>query len=311
MDTPLTNETALARGEEFIDTMPRWRGRGIVIVAGGVRYFTNAWVCVNMLRRWGCRLPVEFWHLGPGEMDENMKSLVQPLGVTCIDALELRKKRPARILRGWEAKPYAVLHTQFREVMLIDADNVPTRDPEYLFDTPEFVRTGAIFWPDRGRLQREHPIWELCGIAYRDEPEFESGQMVIDKQRCWSALRLTMWYNEHSDFFYRHIHGDKETFHLAWRKLGLDYAMPGRGVCDLHGNLCQHDFDSYRIFQHRGSNKWDLGGTNPSVPGFLYEPECLEYVEQLRRAWDGKIRTEPPPVSEPPPAREEEAVAQP
>src|SRR5206468_3920334 len=42
-------------------------GRGIVICGGGMKYFTNAWVCIKMLRRLGCRLPIQFWFLGRGE----------------------------------------------------------------------------------------------------------------------------------------------------------------------------------------------------------------------------------------------------
>ena len=288
---------ALSEAEKFIDTLPRWRGRGIVIVAGGARYFTNAWVCLSMLRRWHCRLPVELWHLGPHEMDGRMKELVARFDVTCVDGLAVRERHPARILNGWELKAYAILHSRFQEVLLLDADNMPLRDPEYLFEVPQYLRTGAIFWPDRGRLGRDRAIWKLCGVPFHDEPEFETGQIVVEKARCMAALRLAMWYNEHSDFFYQHIHGDKETFHLAWRKLGADYAMPSKGVCDLDGNMCQHDFDGHRIFQHRGNHKWSLR-EDSHVAGFLYEPECREYLEELRAAWDGKIAPVPlPPVA--------------
>ena len=40
-------------------------------------------------------------------------------------------------------------------------------------------------------------------MPYRDEPEFESGQIVLDKKRCFSALSLAMWFNEYSDFWYQ------------------------------------------------------------------------------------------------------------
>ena len=293
----LSEENALSEAERFIGTLPQWRGRGIVIVAGGVKYFTNAWVCLSMLRRWRCQLPIELWHLGPPEMDATMKVLASRFDVTFVDALEVRHRHPARILNGWELKPYAMLHSRFREVLLLDADNMPLVDPEFLFETPQYQRTGAIFWPDRGRMERERAIWKLCGVPFHDEPEFETGQVVLDKQRCEAALRLTMWYNEHSDFFYQHVHGDKETFHMAWRKLGFDYAMPNKGVCDLEGNMCQHDFDDRRIFQHRGTHKWKLQG-NERVEDFRYEPECLEYLAELGKEWDGQIRpTAPPPAT--------------
>ena len=283
-DAPVTFETSEARMDAFIRTMGKcpvtYAGRGIVICGGGEKYFTCAWVCINMLRRMGCRLPVQLWHLGPKEMDGKAAALAG-LGVECVDALEVRKEHPARILNGWEIKAYAMLHSPFQEVLLLDADNVPLVNPEFLFDTPEYVETGAIFWPDLGRLAKDRPIWALCGVAYRDEPEFESGQIVVDKGRCWREMRLAMWMNEHSDFYYSHIHGDKETFHMAWRKTGRAYTMPAR-LHEIEGTLCQHDFTGRRIFQHRNCVKWNLFAENRRVQGFVFEDECLAYLDDLR-----------------------------
>jgi len=273
--------TAAAR---LASPIPCCSGRGVVICGGGIRYFPCAWVCINMLRRVGCKLPVELWYLGPSEMNDQMKSLVATLGVRCVDAYDMRRSRPARILNGWELKPYAIIHSAFAEVIALDADNVPLVDPSFLFDAPEYTRYGAIFWPDYGRLEESRPIWKLTGIPYRDEPEFESGQIVIDKGRCWKPLQLTMWMNEHSDFWYRHIHGDKETFHLCWRKLNQNYAMPSYGIHSLFATMCQHDFHGRRIFQHRNCAKWSIGLNRP-IDGFQDEKVCLRFLGELRRHW--------------------------
>ena len=258
--------------------------RGIVICAGGIRYFTCAWVCINMLRKMGCTLPIELWHLGPREINDGMRELLSPLDVRCVDAYTVRERRPVRILNGWELKPYAILYSNFSEVIALDADNVPLIDPAFLFETPQYAESGAIFWPDFGRLAESRSIWKLAGVAFRDEPEFESGQIVIDKRRCWKPLHLTMWMNEHSDFWYRHIHGDKETFHICWRKLGQNYAMPSRGIHALSATMCQHDFHGHRIFQHRNMAKWTIG-ENRRIPGFQEEEVCLGFLAELRRHW--------------------------
>lgn len=197
------------------------------------------------------------------------------------------RKSWSRSLNGWELKPYAVQRSRFREVILLDADNFPLVDPSFLFDTPQYREHGAIFWPDRGRMEASRDIWRLTGVGYRDEPEFETGQVVLDKRRCWRPLALTMWMNEHSDFWYRRMYGDKETFHLAWRKLGVECAMPEKGVVELPGVMCQHDFAGRRIFQHRGEAKWTLDGPNPRVPGFLSEDLALEFLDELRHRWSG------------------------
>lgn len=105
--------------------------------------------------------------------------------------------------RGWELKSYAILHCPFKDVILLDADNVPLVDPAVLLSCAEYHATGAIFWPDLGNLGRDNPIWQICRVRYRDEPAWETGQIVIDKQRCWKALHLTQHLNDRSDFYYR------------------------------------------------------------------------------------------------------------
>lgn len=292
---PLTLHNAGTVCERFIATIPaypdRYRGRGIVICGGGAKYFTNAWVCINMLRRFGCSLPIQLWYLGKKEMDDHMKALVVPFGVECIDAHAVRKEFPARMLGGWQLKPYAILHSPFREVLLLDADNVAVRNPEFLFDTRQFKTSGAIFWPDyyHGDDNKARAIWRSCGLREPEEREFETGQIIVDKQHCWPALRLCMWFNENSDFYYHYLYGDKETFRLAFRKLKKDYSMIQKPIHPLDGTMCQHDFGGRRLFQHRNTDKWDLFLPNKQVKGFWFEKECRDCVADLRRAWDGRI----------------------
>ncbi len=290
---PLNLHSARPALEQAVQslTMPRVKhhGRGIVICAGGAKLFVNAWVGINMLRQQNCRLPIQLWYLGAPEMDASMKALLQPFDVECIDALKVRRRAPVRVLGGWQLKPYAILHAPFREVLLLDADNVPVVNPEFLFDTPEFRRTGAIFWPDFGQLEKSQIIWDNCGLARPPEPEFESGQIAVDKARCGRALRLSLWFNEHSDFYYRHLYGDKETFHLAFCKLQQSYSLVPHPIHALEGTMCQHDFTGRRIFQHRNTDKWDLLGRNQVVPDFRGEAECRAALQRLKERWDGGL----------------------
>ena len=76
-----------------------------------------------------------------------MRNLLEDLDVQTVDALEVGKRYTVTRLGGWELKAYALLHSRFREVLLLDADNVPVRNPEYLFDTPDYTAAGTLFWP--------------------------------------------------------------------------------------------------------------------------------------------------------------------
>jgi hypothetical protein len=292
-DQPLTLQNARIACAQFIRALPaypgHYRGRGIVICAGGVKYFTGAWVCINLLRRVGCRLPIQLWHLGRAEMDEPMKALVAPLGVETVDATLLQRRHPVRRQGGWELKPYALLHCPFREVLLLDADNVPVVNPNCLFATPQFRETGAIFWPDYGQFEKTKVIWDCFGLPRPKGPEFESGQIVVDKRRCWKALNLSLWFNCNSDFFYQYLHGDKETFHLAFRLLNQSFSLVDTPIHPLEGTMCQHDFHGNRVFQHRNTDKWNLCLGNKPVPGFRFEKECFESLARLREIWDGRM----------------------
>jgi ADP-heptose:LPS heptosyltransferase len=303
---PLNLHSAGMACDRFISEIPPAPGwpteRGIVICGGGRKYFTPAWVCIRMLRYLGCRLPIQVWHLGRKEMDDSLRALLQPLNVECIDALAMRRQYPARILRGWESKAYAILHSPFREVLLLDADNVPVLNPEFLFDAAPFRKTGAVFWPDyvTPRSRETRSIWRSCGLKTPAESTFETGQILVDKRRCWAALRLSLWFNENSDFYYQYVHGDTETFHLAFRKLEQAYHLVRHPVHGLDATMCQHDFEGRRLFQHRNLDKWNLELRNRRVPDFWYENECRRFVRELRRR-RGDASAEPQPGR--PPAR--------
>jgi ADP-heptose:LPS heptosyltransferase len=291
---PLTLHNAGTECDRFVRNIPPMpefpRPRGIVICGGGIRYFVNAWICIQMLRRLDCRLPIQLWYLGPRELDGRMQALLADRGVETVDAARLRRKVPARILDGWALKSYALLNSPFREVLFLDADNVPIVNPEFVFHTAEFAASGALFWPDTSEGVTTNPaIWRSCGLRMPGEPEFESGQMVFDKLRCWRALSLARWFNDQADFYFQHMHGDKETFHLAFRKLKQPYHLVPHPMTVVSGVLCQHDFNGRRIFQHRSRDKWDFKKESP-MKDLPFEAECHQYLAELRGLWDGTIQ---------------------
>ncbi|MCX6927631.1 MAG: hypothetical protein NT154_31145, partial [Verrucomicrobia bacterium] len=290
-DERLNRFTARPTADAFVARIPptskALRGRGIILCGGGLRYFPGVWITLNMLRRLGCTLPVEIWHLGRRECEPRMRDLTAPLGAKWVDAEELRKRHPARRLGGWELKAYALLHCPFKEVLLLDADNVPVVNPEFLFETPEFERTGAILWPDQSRSGPAGAYWDVFGVTPREGSEVESGQVVLDKVRCWKPLNLCWWYNDHSDFYYEFSDGDKRTFPMAFYKLGHPFAMPP-GPQKIKVGLCQYDFNGRRVFQHRKFDKWNLFRCNQRDREFLLQEVCFAWLEGIRHNWDRK-----------------------
>lgn len=270
----------------------KYEGRGIVIGAGGEKFFTCAIAAVGCLRAVGCQLPVEFWYLGRSEFDPTMQAVANALGIRCVDA---RAIEPApRILNGWELKPFSVIHSAFEQVLYLDADCMAAANPERLFDLPQFAEHGAIFWPDlppnpKNRKEWIPPdVYDRMGMPRRNEPDFESGQFMVDKRRCWNELRLTMHLNEFSDYWYKHVFGDKSTYHLAWRKLGSDYAMPSKPADWSYPVIYQYDFDGKLMFQHACRGKNELQAAKP-IRQLKQHETAVKAVEEMRQRWAGKI----------------------
>ena len=184
----LTLENAVEKANLYLETVEpypdKYQGKGIVICAGGVKYLTCAWVCINMLRKHGCQLPIQVWYLGEDEGDTNWIELVKELGVECHDALAGQENSnyshnsgPEYHSRhaGWASKSHAIINCPFEEVLFLDADNMPVVDPTFLFDTKEYRETGAIFWSDGRPTPPESTAWQAFGVEYQDDQEQESG----------------------------------------------------------------------------------------------------------------------------------------
>lgn len=281
---------------EYIGTIEafdseRFAGRGVVICGGG-RYLASAYVTVRALRHVGCRLPIELWYFGSrAEFDSRAAAIFEPLGVTPIDADEVQKRHPFRCLNSFEIKPFATFHSRFEEVLFLDADCYPCRNPELLFNCPQYLQYGATFWPDLAHTAT-WLNWAAFRVASDGRPPIESGQYLINKRRCWTALNLTLWYNDHSDFTYRHTYGDKELWHVAFARLAQTFVMYQDRPLWAHPAFVHLGPDGQPIFIHRVQGKFVLGAhafysiqrqvRNDLLP---LEAECFQWLSELATAW--------------------------
>lgn len=303
--------------EEAIASTPpypeqRYAGRGIVISVNAKPghssgkyleqgYFPGAWCGVKELRRRGCTLPITFTYMGPLEWDPALTRLMQPLGVECIDLRACEARDPMRILAGWESKVYGMFHAPYEETLYLDADNIPLIDPTFLFDCSQYRYYGSVFWPDVPPYDRAEwlpeCVWRNVGLAYRDEVDFETGQFLVNMRRCWREMWLTRHLNEHSEYYYKFVFGDKSTFHLAWARLGSNWAIPRQGPGGNQASLIQHDFQGRQLFQHCTRNKPTLNGF-PSPGSLIPRAECEAHLAELRSLWSGRLWQHDDPTPE-------------
>lgn len=259
---------ALKQTAENLPAYPsnKYKGYGVVIPAGG-RLLESAYVTIRILRFVGCTLPIELWHLPDERLEDWHREALQGLGVSVINAGDVQREHPWRRIGGWELKVYAVMHSRFEHVLLLDADCYPIRDPACLFNSAEYRKHGAIFWPDKKDFDLTREQCEILGIPYFDEPDIESGEFFIDKRRRWRELSLTHWINQHSDYYYKVVFGDKSTHHIAYRFLGTEYAMPPSRWEYARPAMIQKDFTGNPLFIHRSEGKMILGDESGPVFG--------------------------------------------
>jgi hypothetical protein len=273
-------------------------GRGIVIVGGGAKYGPGTWALVNVLRKTlGVKTPIEVWHLGPAEMSDAERAAYEGLGVVCVDALEVQKQHPHKLIasdddeltvlqkvsRGWSLKPYAIAHSAFKEVIFMDSDVVPVSDPTCMFLADEYVDSGAVFWLDNDgayAIEIEKCFWETAGVTDGPRTGLESGQIVIDKSRCWKQLMIANWITERGDDFCEWLYGDKDAFLTAWLMTGMPFSTPDGSRLEFETRTFRHnDFSGDVLFQHSTGRKFVLG-ENKAIPGFVHESECLGFLKE-------------------------------
>ena len=189
-------------------------GRGVVIVGGSGKFRTPFWVALHALRRTGCTLPVELW-FPEGELPTcSDKKILRDLGatvrsfnefnnndrITLDDGSRVRNRKLS--LSRFMFKSFALMFSSFSEILMIDADNVPIKNPEFLFSSEMYVEHGAIFWQDYWLQSSAPETYVIFGNATRMTNTHESGQMVVNKEKHWNALWLNLYMNSFNNFFY-------------------------------------------------------------------------------------------------------------
>lgn len=197
-------------------------------------------------------IPIELYYYGDSDLPSKYRDYLTTAhrNVRCIDLESLGLFDPdlTQLARqGFAIKPFAMLATNFTEVILADADAVLLEDPDHFFEEPGYLDTGTLFFHDRDHQRKgadyvvnefmtnqlslrgpsprlaSSEFWKKKGIF-----EQESGIVVLDKRKTdvFAALLFTCWQNMgeiRKKTTYRVFWGDKETFWLAFEFSSFPY----------------------------------------------------------------------------------------
>ncbi|KAI8807467.1 mannosyltransferase putative-domain-containing protein [Cladochytrium replicatum] len=225
IDDVLRAQGVISISDSYLRSTPNFpRNRGLVVTTSHVQQLTYLTAQIELLRSQGCKLPIEVWGF-PHEMNDDMMQSISNLarpGMPVILRLA-DEKLPWPISRGrtdgYHIKAVAILNSAFWEVLYLDVDVMPMKNPDELFDSGEYIKYGTIFWVDYWKTHPYSPVWRWLGLPCTDEWEQESGILVLDRARAWNALRL-LWYFERDDDirrFHDFLHGDKDVFRFSWK----------------------------------------------------------------------------------------------
>jgi alpha 1,2-mannosyltransferase len=206
---------SLAPSYERVESL--FHGRGIVI-SGGAFQLHLAYACIKMLRESGCTLPIDLW-VSSGRNETLSTTHVQLLAELDVQVYDTdlvantfqemtRQMHP----ESPRTKPYilkqiGLLSARCEECLMLDADNIPVRDPTFLFETDEYITSGHLLWPDFWHM-RSGPaaIREIFDLpqghgSLPDTRSVESGQMVVHKGKAWHSLLLSVFMQVQTMFY--------------------------------------------------------------------------------------------------------------
>lgn len=207
--------------------------RGIVICAGS-RNKIFAFHLIRILRDvLHSKLPIEVAYGGDGDLPFADRRIFMALGhdIRLVNLIDHFDESIVSLQDGGYAmKPFAMLASRFRKVIMADADTIFLRAPDQIFETdPGLVDTGTMFWHDRavslgsiaryqwveGLLAGQEPSPTLSQTLFwkdRLGENQDSAVVCMDKgrPRVYTSLLFSVWMNLKNvrhEVTYEHVYG--------------------------------------------------------------------------------------------------------
>ena len=268
--------------------------KGIVICTGN-KHFRLTLVALSALATIENELPIEVVYSTSNDLSlENRQELEKSFPKIRLVDLSLTSFNDSHLeLRGWEIKPFSVLASQFRHVLLMDADVLFLEKPSILFENPYYLKTGTLFFYDRPNLAEDTTQWIKTllvdnnnhSIPHRTQ---ESGVVVIDKARVLTGLLSTCKLNDHQErekVTYQRLLGDKDTWWLGFHIIQMPYSfiptltasigqiMSRGSKSEVCGHILHLDENSRPIWWNGGTFRNRYVDTTQllRIEGWLYE----------------------------------------
>jgi len=298
----------------FARRLPFDRGTAGIVTTAGPGNFGMVLTMLIMVRQAGSQLPVEI-------VLDASKPWIDSM---CADQIpRLYKARCVYIEDAWarlaidppppKFKPFqwkviAMVASSFQNVLFMDADMLPMRNPDPIIwsGSQPFTSTGLITFADFWASTGSKLFYAIAGDVevppLTARATSESGVIVLDKARHADTLLLAAYYNYYGpEYYYKLLsqngagEGDKETYlhaaivleELAKRKEGAyeppmewtQYAAEGvkKGYWDVKSLPKVH----YRPYSKQG---WFGKQTDTSMGMFMLQMDPMENYRAVMEA---------------------------
>lgn len=225
-------------------------GKGIVMIGGG-SFMGTALTAIRALRETGSTLPLQLMLTTNEEYDRDVCEILLPkLNAKCMVMEDIVGSETFKSmdLQKYELKVLGLFLSTFEEVLLLDADNLAVKNPDYILESQPYNEFGYIIWPDFWRQTISPKFYDIAGVRIgepvrkdgvppedpnpvREKSQLsdlegaipdstcEAGQLAINKKLHHRSLMATVYYNLFGFKYYYWLLGqgavgigDKDTF---------------------------------------------------------------------------------------------------
>lgn len=222
--------------------------RGIVSTAGG-KYLPVITVSLRMLRRSGSKLPMEVFLSTYDEYEPYIcNNVFRKLNARCVIMEPILKSSVSiQSIKNYQLKIFAMLFSSFEDMLFLDADVLPMKDPDTILRSELYQTSKMILWPDYWQSTASPLFFQVSGQnipALDAVATTESGEIAVSKRTHAKSLMLAAYYNYFGpQYFYPLLsqgapgQGDKETFLAAATAVGEPYYQVLRPVVAVGHNV--------------------------------------------------------------------------
>ncbi|KAG7196172.1 mannosyltransferase [Scheffersomyces spartinae] len=142
------------------------------VLIGGDKYSWLSYLVIRQLRATGAEYPIELFIPTQKDYDEEFCNTVLPrYNARCnIFDYDLTKSLKADYgINGYQYKMLALLSSKFENVMYLDSDNFPARNPDYLFSLTLYKEKGLILWPDAWARTTNPKFFDIAGVKVNEK----------------------------------------------------------------------------------------------------------------------------------------------